>query len=354
MWLELRAVERRFGLCRAVNGLSLDLPEGAIGCLLGPSGCGKTTALRCIAGFEPIDGGTIRAGGRLLSEPGQTLPPSQRQIGMVFQDFALFPHLRAFDNVGFGLHALSRRERQRRAEALLDSVGLREKRDQYPHQLSGGQQQRVALARALAPKPDLALLDEPFSSLDVELRERLALEVRDILKQQKTTALLVTHDQQEAFAMADIIGVMRNGRLEQWGAPHDLYHRPATRFVAMFVGQGVFIPGEIAGDDVVRTELGCLRIHDAGRWRTGAAVDVLLRPDDVSLDPESKLRAVVCHRVFRGAEFLYTLLLPTGVRLLALVPSHHTHEIGDPVGVRLAHDPMAVFDRDTAAPPPAE
>jgi iron(III) transport system ATP-binding protein len=345
MWLELANIRRYFGSRKAVDGLSLGLERGAIGCLLGPSGCGKTTALRCIAGFDPVTEGEIRAHGRVLSRPGATEPPETRRIGMVFQDFALFPHLTVADNVAFGLHRLRMDERARRTTGMLEAVGLGEYRDQYPHQLSGGQQQRVALARALAPEPELVLLDEPFSSLDVELRERLGFEVRSILKEVKATALLVTHDQQEAFAVADVVGVMREGRLEQWATPYDLYHRPATRFVADFIGQGVFVAGEIIGPDSVQTEFGILRMSANGHRRE-EQVDLLLRPDDVIHDDASMLRAEVCQRAFRGAEFLYTLKLPSGTRVLSLVPSHHNHAIGEHIGVRIEPDHVVAFAKE--------
>lgn len=346
MWLELRGVERRFGATAAVAGLDLELSQGAIGCLLGPSGCGKTTALRCIAGFEPVDAGEIHARGRLLSRPGALLPPAERRIGMVFQDYALFPHLSVVDNIAFGLHRMRATERQARALELLEVVGLTECRTRYPHEISGGQQQRVALARALAPRPDLVLLDEPFSNLDVDLRARLGAEVRDILKGQGATALLVTHDQNEAFAMADAVGVMRDGRLDQWASPYDLYHRPATRFVADFIGQGAFLPAEVMGPDAVSTELGIVRGAFATHYPVGRLLDLLLRPDDVVHDDKSPLQVRIVHKAFRGAEFLYTLRLPSGATLLSLVPSHHDHQPGDPIGIRIEPDHVVAFPRD--------
>jgi iron(III) transport system ATP-binding protein len=345
MWLELENVERRFGERVAVDGLTMRLPQGSIGCLLGPSGCGKTTALRCIAGFEPVDRGTIRAHGRVLATADFHATPESRQIGMVFQDYALFPHLNVFDNVAFGLHRLAAPARTKRALEMLDAVGLGDYRSRFPHQLSGGQQQRVALARALAPEPQLVLLDEPFSSLDVEMRERLSAEVRVVLKSLNTTALLVTHDQQEAFAVADLIGVMREGKLEQWDAPYELYHRPATRFVADFVGQGVFVPGEVIGPGTVSTEIGVVKADGQGQWTNGRLVDLLLRPDDVIHDDASELRAEVCQRAFRGAEFLYTLKMPSGTQLLSLVPSHHDHRIGEHIGIRIEPDHVVAFER---------
>lgn len=352
MWLELRDVVRSFGARKALDGLSFRLPQGSIGCLLGPSGCGKTTALRCIAGFEPVDRGEIQAHGRVLSSIHSMESPESRRIGMVFQDYALFPHLTVLENVAFGLHGMSRSMRNRLAEDMLATVGLTEHRSQYPHQLSGGQQQRVALARALAPEPTLVLLDEPFSSLDVELRERLGAEVRAVLKSLNATALLVTHDQQEAFAVADQVGVMSQGRLEQWDSPYELYHRPASRFVADFIGQGVFISGEIVGSGAVQTELGlmypnshAMRPNGRASWEKGSRVDLLLRPDDVIHDDASELQAEVCQRAFRGAEFLYTLKLPSGARVLSLVPSHHNHAVGERIGIRIEPDHVVAFER---------
>src|SRR3989304_3415857 len=225
-----------YGALHVVRGLSFSLPRGAIGCLLGPSGCGKTTVLRCIAGFEAVRDGEIRLNGQLVSSAAVLIPPERRRIGMVFQDYALFPHLTVARNVAFGLHALPPSDQMHRAGECIDAVGLSGLTGKYPHELSGGQQQRVALARALAPRPDLLLLDEPFSNLDTGLREHLSHELRDIVKASGATAVLVTHDQNEAFAMADEIGVVHEGRIEQWDSASNLYHPPVNRFAAAFVG----------------------------------------------------------------------------------------------------------------------
>ncbi|HVL76101.1 MAG TPA: ABC transporter ATP-binding protein [Noviherbaspirillum sp.] len=332
-----------------VHGLSFALARGEIGCLLGPSGCGKTTVLRAIAGFESLIDGRIALGGRELSSAGHTAAPESRQVGVVFQDYALFPHLTVWDNVAFGLRKLPLAQRKSRVDRLLAMVGLVAHGRKYPHELSGGQQQRVALARALAPQPDLLLLDEPFSNLDIDLRERLALEVRDILRELGTTAVLVTHDQHEAFAIADQIGVMREGRIVQWDTAYNLYHRPANRFVADFIGQGVFARGTVdLPQQKVHIELGSLPLWQgvdvcATDQRDAGEVDVLLRADDVIHDDASPLRAEVVRKAFRGAEFLYTLRLPSGQELLALVPSHHDHEIGEQIGIRLGADHVVTF-----------
>jgi iron(III) transport system ATP-binding protein len=348
--LELRDLHQAYDDRAVVRGLSFTLERGAIGCLLGPSGCGKTTVLRCIAGFEPASRGEILLNGRIVSGPGVTVPPEQRRIGMVFQDYALFPHLSVAENIGFGLHGLARAERVRRVAELVEGVGLGGHAHQYPHELSGGQQQRVALARALAPQPELLLLDEPFSNLDVEMRERLGLEVREIIKRTRTTAVLVTHDQHEAFAIADEIGIMHQGRIEQWDLAYNLYHRPANRFIADFVGQGVFLPGAVRNPREVEIELGLLKGEIPHQCKIGCAicgkgcnVEVLLRPDDVVHDDAAPQKAEVLHKAFRGAEILYTLKLESGRKVLALVPSHHNHALGERIGIRLDVDHVVAF-----------
>ncbi len=341
----------------AVDAVSFGLAQGEIGVLIGPSGCGKTSLLRAVAGLEPLAGGRITLGDEVLGDAatGRHLAPEARRIGMVFQDYALFPHLTVAQNVAFGVAELPRARREQRVAELLDLVGLAAAAKRAPHQLSGGQQQRIALARALAPSPRLLLLDEPFSSLDVDLRERLAQELRAILKQTGTTALFVTHDQLEAFALGDTIGVMHRGRLEQWDQAYQLYHRPATRFVADFIGHGVFTPARIvAGDNgggpQVRTPLGDLR--DVGECPVPAAYpggecEVLLRADDIVHDDASPVKARIERKAFRGSEFLYTLQLASGERVLAHVPSHHDHQLGEWIGIRAEVDHVVTFPRQT-------
>lgn len=339
-WLVLDHIDIAYGARAVVEQLSLTLAPGRIGCLLGPSGCGKTTVLRAIAGFEPVVKGEIRLDGERVSFPGWELPPERRRIGMVFQDHALFPHLTVAQNVGFGLRGVA--DAAQRIHQMLDTVGLAHASTRYPHELSGGQQQRVALARALAPQPLLLLLDEPFANLDVELRERLGAELRGLLAPSNTTALLVTHDQHEAFAIADEIGVMSEGRIQQWDSAYQLYHRPANRFVADFVGEGVFLPAEVGAGGELHLELG--RVHSR-QPSSEREVDVLLRPDDVVHDDASHLQAEVIAKAFRGAEFLYTLRLTSGATVLSLVPSHHNHAIGERIGIRLELDHVVAYPR---------
>ncbi len=339
----------------AVDSVSLGLPAGGIGVLIGPSGCGKTTLLRAIAGLEKADAGLIRLGGELVSQPGHHVAPESRRIGMVFQDYALFPHLDVNGNIAFGLQGLKPSERSARVAQVLALVGLEQAGHLFAHQLSGGQQQRVALARALAPKPRLLLLDEPFSNLDVELRERLAHELRGILKAAGATALFVTHDQLEAFAIGDVIGVMHEGRLHQWDEAYSLYHRPATRFVADFIGHGVFTPAtlhEVDGQIVVDTPVG--RLSDVAECPLpgafeGGQCDVLLRADDIVHDDDAPVKAEIIRKAFRGSEFLYTLRLASGHTLMAHVPSHHDHTLGEWIGIRAQVDHVVTFAR-TCAP----
>jgi len=352
--LALDRVAQSYGRKAVLKDISFQLTPGQIGCLLGPSGCGKTTALRLIAGFEKLDGGEIRIHGEAVARAGWSLAPEKRQVGLVFQDYALFPHLSVAGNVAFGLSGLSNDERALRVQQMLKLVGLSREAASWPHQLSGGQQQRVALARALAPKPRLLLLDEPFSNLDVELREKLSLEVRDILKHEGITALLVTHDQHEAFAMADVIGVMNEGVIQQCDTPYALYHQPANRFVADFIGQGTLLPGTVLNSHQVEIELGvlegvvdgdCSEEGGCARCAQGCMVDVLIRPDDIIHDDDSLLMGQVERKAFRGADFIYTLRLPGGGRVLAQVDSHHNHAIGEHIGIRLGVDHVVAFQK---------
>jgi iron(III) transport system ATP-binding protein len=341
--LKINSIAKAFEGIDVINDISLELRKGEIGCLLGKSGCGKTTVLRCVAGFEGIESGGIEIAGSLVSGPGLHVAPEKRRIGMVFQDYALFPHLTIGENIAFGLHTLSKIQRTQRVNSMLDLVRLKSYYGKYPHQLSGGQQQRVALARALAPNPDLLLMDEPFSNLDEALREQLCIDVRNILKDIGISALLVTHNQNEAFAMADTIGVMRQGRLDQWDNAHNLYHRPQSQYVADFVGEGVLIHGKVMAADKVETSLGILKGPLSYPCKNGCSARVLLRPDDIIHDDTSPLKATVRRKRFRGANILYSLELKSKEHVLALVSSHHDHAIGQKIGIRPQVDDIILF-----------
>ncbi len=313
--VRLRGVERSYphptGPTRAVAGADLAIGRGRVLALLGPSGCGKTTLLRVVAGFERPDAGTVEIAGSVVAGPGVWLAPERRRVGMVFQDYALFPHLTVAENVGFGL---PRRERRSsRVGDVLELVGLAEFARRSPHQLSGGQQQRVALARALAPKPDLVLLDEPFSNLDAALRSQVRTDVQRILRAAGATAIIVTHDQEEALSVADEVAVMRDGRIAAQAAPEVLYHAPDDRQVASFVGEAEWLQGRSDGS-VVATELGELRL---ARAAAAGEVDVLVRPEDLVLCPDEDGDATVVGRQFYGHDQVLFLRLGSGRELRA-------------------------------------
>ncbi|TDK26353.1 ABC transporter ATP-binding protein [Luteimonas aestuarii] len=306
-----------------VDDLSLALPAGGIGCLLGASGCGKTTALRAIAGFEPVQAGSIRLDGGMLSSAGRTLPPEQRGVGMMFQDYALFPHLDVAANIAFGLRGMDKAARRARVDEMLALVGLEGEARVFPHELSGGQQQRIALARALAPAPKLLLLDEPFSNLDVDTRERLAIELRGILKVAGITALLVTHDQAEAFVVADAIGVMDRGRILQWAGPATLYARPVDRFVAGFIGRGSVVPVTALG------------LPGDG--------DVLVRPQALVADAAGGLVAEVVTCSFRGPGQVAQLRLASGDMVEIDLPPELMPAPGSALALKLVDDALVLF-----------
>jgi iron(III) transport system ATP-binding protein len=326
-----------------VNGLTLNVTSGSLVSLLGPSGCGKTTVLRAIAGFQAVTSGEIRLNGKVVSSPNVRIPPEQRNLGMVFQDYALFPHLTVTENIAFGLRHHTAAARQKNVDRLLELIGMEGYGQRYPTELSGGQQQRIAVARALAPEPTLLLLDEPFSNLDVELRERLAIDVRDMLHAQNATAIFVTHDQHEAFVMGERIGVMNEGRLLQWETPFNLYHEPADRFVADFIGKGSFLRGEMSSSDTINTTLGRISGNRAYPWAEGTPVDLLLRPDDVLIVEESPIRCTVTDRAFKGADTVYTLRLADGVEMHSLMPSRYDYPIGSEVGIEIDIDHFILF-----------
>jgi putative spermidine/putrescine transport system ATP-binding protein len=316
--VHLRDLHRSFGPTKALDGLDLQLAPGELVALLGPSGCGKTTALRVLAGMERIDSGEVIVDGKDISG----VPVRKRDMGMVFQSYSLFPNLSALENVAFGLRVRGRAttERRRRAAELLDMVGLADQSAKYPHQMSGGQQQRVALARALAIEPRVLLLDEPLSALDAKVRLQLREQIRLLQTQLGTTTLFVTHDQEEALSMADRVGVMRSGRLEQIAAPAELYSRPATAFVAEFVGTMNRIPGEVVpgGVQVLGTLLSDV---DTGERSNGTAVDVLARPEDLTLTAAPHGHGIVTVMTFLGSITRVTVRLESDVSVQVDRPS---------------------------------
>jgi iron(III) transport system ATP-binding protein len=325
----------------ALYDLSLRVEEGATLSILGPSGCGKTTVLRTIAGFEHPQSGQVLIAGRQVCGGGiRCVPPEERGVGKVFQDYALFPHLTVWQNVAFGLRREGKPAADRTVAETLGLVGLGGLEDRYPHELSGGQQQRVAIARALAPKPIVLLLDEPFSNLDPDMRGQMREEVQEILNRTGTTAVVVTHDHDEAFAMADRIAVLNSGRLEQFDNPESIYHTPSTRFVATFVGQADFLLGRVE-DGKIHTELGIF--PNVNNHPPGTAVEIMIRPDDIHIVPASPGGAQIVGRQFRGSENLYTMLLPSGQHLHSSESSTTVYPIGTTVDLKVVATHIVLF-----------
>ncbi len=324
----------------ALQNVSLTIAEGSILSILGPSGCGKTTILRSVAGFERPQTGRIQIAGRSVCDERHWVPPELRGVGMVFQDYALFPHLTVSENIAFGLHGERRDSVHRIVTETLSFVGLKGMGGRYPHELSGGQQQRVAIGRALAPKPVVILLDEPFSNLDPDMRGQMREEVQEILQRSGTTAVLVTHDHDEAFAMADQVAVLNAGRLEQFDTPEAIYHTPSTRFVANFVGQADFIPGRVENDKI-QTEIG--QFDNVTGQPSGTAVEIMIRPDDVHIVPASPGAARIVCRTFRGSENLYAVVLPSGQLLHSSEGSTTVYPIGAPVDLKIVATHIVVF-----------
>ncbi|WP_254529667.1 ABC transporter ATP-binding protein [Natrinema gelatinilyticum] len=340
--LELDGIAKHYGSEEVIGNLSLSVREGEILTLLGPSGCGKTTTLRLIAGLEKPAAGRVTLQDETVSGDGQFVPPEERNVGVVFQDFALFPHLSARENVAFGLQDRNKADRGNRVDDLLDLVGLEAHGDHYPDELSGGQQQRIALARSLAPEPEMLLLDEPFSSLDVDLRVEMREEVRRILKETGVTAISVTHDQEEALSISDRVAVMNDGTIEQIDTPQRVFQQPESRFVAGFLGHASFLPGDVHGDSV-DTALGrVLRddVHGLAHQYDGSTVDLLVRPDDVTAYPatgdESDGRVV--YRRYLGPTVLYRVELDSGDTIECMHNHSDQIDLDERVRVRVTAD----------------
>jgi iron(III) transport system ATP-binding protein len=331
---------------KVLTNVNFDLDESEIGCILGPSGCGKTSLLRAIAGFENINSGSILKDGVCISNSLENTSVQNRKMGMVFQDYALFPNMDVKTNIAFGLKDATKKEKEDRVNYLLELVSLEQYKDKYPHELSGGEQQRVALIRALAPSPDVLLLDEPFSNIDADIKEELVTDVRDLLKELSITSIIVTHDQYEAFNIADKVAIMNNGKVEQVGNAYDIYHKPINKFVADFIGLGVFIPITRNQNGELETPLGLIEKNKLPQTNFDSKdLEMLLRPDDIIHNDESDTMAVVVEKQFRGAEFLYKLLYNDQYPLLCFAPSHHNHKIGESIGIQLEMEHYVIFEK---------
>jgi len=350
--LEVTNLAVDYGNKRVLKAINLRLRTGELGCLLGVTGSGKTALLRTIAGFVRPSKGQIRIGEQLMASDEHFIPPERRYTGLVFQDYNLFPHLCIAENIGYGLTRQSRVTARVRVEKLLDLARLSHKADAYPHQLSGGERQRAALARAMAPSPRLILLDEPFASQDSNLRETLAHEVKDMLKTEQITALMVTHDQTEAFALADKLGVLREGRIEQWDEPYNIYHHPANRAIAEFVGLGAMLSGVIVNPTTVNTALGQIRLPvDMNRFRARQQVQVFVRPEDIVHTSASRRKAEVLEAMFRGPTTLYRLRSEQSFEeFYAITPSFIRYRPGERFGLTLAMEELVMFEENHAHP----
>jgi iron(III) transport system ATP-binding protein len=344
--LVLQSVSKSFGEVAAIQDMDLEVSEGEILALVGPSGCGKTTLLRLIAGFEIPDRGSITLRNQIVSKEGRSLPPEQRGVGMVFQDYALFPHLSVAQNVGFGLNGMPLSDRKQIVEEKLRLVGLQGFADRMPHELSGGERQRVALARAMAPRPIIILLDEPFSNLDADRRVTMREEVRAILKRAGATAILVTHDQEEALYFGDRLAVLREGRLQQVDSPEGVFHSPINEAVADFMGQTEFLDGRVTSRGI-DTEIGSL--PQSVNLPAGSGVKVAVRADDITITPNKQATAVIVERQFKGALNLYKIQLPSGKTVQSL--QAHTLILSPGTGVDVQLEPghrLACFHRGEA------
>ncbi|MGP0053474.1 MAG: ABC transporter ATP-binding protein [Solirubrobacteraceae bacterium] len=346
--IRFQGVERHFGDVAALAGLDLEIDKGELIALLGPSGCGKTTALRILGGFDRPDAGRV-----LVNDVDVTsVPPNKRDMGMVFQAYSLFPNMDVRSNVAFGLRMRrqDKATRRRRADELMDLVGLTEEADRYPHQLSGGQQQRVAIARALAIEPTVLLLDEPLSALDARVRTQLRAEIRSLQQRLGITTLFVTHDQSEALSIADRVGVMQSGRLEQLDTPENVYRHPATPFVAEFVGAMNRLPGRIGDNGDVQVLDQRLTLMNPNGQISGAAVHALLRPEAVAVVPDPAGPGEVTNRTFLGSAVRLDVTLDTGQKVLVESPSHDAAiALGDRVAVRILAGSVIVADTPTQA-----
>ncbi|WP_448587307.1 ABC transporter ATP-binding protein [Thermocrinis sp.] len=340
--IKLEDVSKGFGGADAVKNISLEVLKGEFFSLLGPSGSGKSTILRLIAGLEKPNRGRIWIDKEVVAGDGRWVPPEKRRVGLVFQDYALFPHMTVFENVAFGLRSYSTAEKRIKVSGVLELVGLAHAERKYPYQLSGGEQQRVALARALVVQPKIMLLDEPFSNLDADLRRELRRETKRILKEMGTTTILVTHDQEEALSLSDRVGVINKGVLEQVGTPYEIYHKPSTRFVADFVGMADFFRGRVEGN-LIRSDIGVFPLNGRKDFKTGEVL-IMIRPDDVDFEPDPEGKVSIVEAEFLGADIIYKLRLPSGEFIHSVKTSRELYPVGTKVRIKIEPSHVVVFE----------
>ena len=329
---------------RILDNLNFEVAEKDIVSIIGPSASGKSSLLRLIAGFDTIDSGKIAINNIVVDSNQKFIKPQNRNIGIIFQDLALFPHLNCEDNIAFGISKWSKNKKDVRLARLIDLLNITEISKKYPHEISGGQQQRVAIARALAPKPEVLLLDEPFSALDEELKEQLMLDVKDLLKEENITSIVITHNIKEAFQLSDKIAYLSEKKILQYDTPYNMYHKPATKEIANFCGIGSFLKGTIIDANHISTSLGVL-FGKTTPYVKGEIVHIMIRPDDIIHDDNSASSAKVIEKNFHGADFLYKLELKDGQNIFCYTPSHHNHSINEIIGIKTQIDHLMLFKK---------
>ena len=343
MKLQIENVSLSIGGSSILENLNLNVPEHEILSIIGPSASGKSSLLRMIAGFENINSGKIKLNNSIVDDMVTKVEPQKRNIGIIFQDLALFPHLNCKDNILFGISKNCIDQKLNRLDRLASLLGISQILESFPHEISGGQQQRVAIARALAPKPEILLLDEPFSALDEELKETLILDVKQLLKEEKITTIVITHNIKEAFQLSDKIAFLDNKKIMQCDTAYNLYHKPLTKEIAQFCGIGSFINGSVVDMNHVSTNLGNL-FGNTSKFAPGSKVIVMIRPDDIIHDDDSTQSAKVIEKIFHGSDFLYKLELTKDETVFCYTPSHHNHAINEVIGIKPKIDHLIIFD----------
>ena len=344
MKLEIKNISLNLDGDRILDNLNLSINEEEIISIIGPSASGKTSLLRVIAGFENITTGKIKLNNQVVDDTLSVIGPEKRNIGIIFQDLALFPHLNCAENITFGISKLPTEEQIQRLQRLEEVLSITEISKKFPHEISGGQQQRVAIARALAPKPEILLLDEPFSALDEELKEKLLADVKILLKEEKITTIVITHNIKEAFQLSDKIAFLNDKKIIQIDSPYNIYHKPMTREIANFCGIGSFINGKIVDANHVLTDLG-KHFGETSPYDIGTNVDIMIRPDDVIHDDDSTKSAKVVEKIFHGSDFLYKLKLSGGENIFCYTPSHHNHAVNEVIGIKSEMDHLILFSK---------